>query len=102
MFIGVVIGVIGKTILHQEIVKAIGALISIAGIFVTAFPYISPAPRRKQQPPVSTRSEVQTPAPPIKSLPEDRDIDSIPSITDRTTDLLTNTPVTKPKERGES
>jgi len=38
MFIGVVVGIIGKKLVHEEIVTAIGALVSVAGMFFKAYP----------------------------------------------------------------
>src|SRR5450432_2026272 len=38
MFIGVAIGVIGKTLMHDEIVTVVGVLVSLAGMFLTVYP----------------------------------------------------------------
>ncbi len=100
MFVGVAIGVIGAKLLHKEIVTVTGVLIALIGMFLTAFPYLSPAPRK--------RSESSLPSPPkslshsqtSESLPEANEAAFIPSVTERTTDLLKDLAPTKlgPKE----
>jgi hypothetical protein len=101
MFIGVAIGVIGKMLLHEEIVTVVGILLSLAGMFLVAYPYLSPAPRQKH----SNQSEPKalTPSTPIPSLNEGM-LDYVPSITERTTNLLATpaVPATREKEDGES
>jgi hypothetical protein len=42
MFIGVAIGVVGKKLLHEDIVTVIGVLISLLGMFLTVYPYLAP------------------------------------------------------------
>jgi hypothetical protein len=100
--IGVAIGVIGKTLLHQEIVTVVGVLLSVLGMFLTAYPYVWPSPRQKydSSPPLSP--EVLALSQPAKYLPQGN-LDYLPSITERTTNLLKTPAVTKPKkEDGES
>ena len=46
MFIGVAIGVIGKKLVHDDIVTVVGILLALAGMFMTAYPYLAPSRRR--------------------------------------------------------
>src|ERR671911_99759 len=46
MLIGVAIGVVGKKLLDEDIITVVGVLISLAGIFLVCYPYLSP-PRQK-------------------------------------------------------
>ena len=104
MFIGVAIGVIGKKLVHEDIVTVVGVLVSLAGMFLAAYPYLSPSRPKKYDPSVSTRPEVLTPSQPTKYLPQGSNIEYIPSITERTTDLLKTATATRPKQKedGES
>ena len=45
------IGVIGKKLIHEEIVTVVGILTSLAGMFLTVYPYLSPSPRQKKDSP---------------------------------------------------
>ena len=38
MFIGVAVGIIGKKLVHQDLVTVVGALVSIAGMFFMVYP----------------------------------------------------------------
>ena len=102
MFVGAAIGVVGKKLMHEDIVTVIGILMSLAGMFLAVYPYLVP-PRKKQE--ISPRSQPDELAAsqPAKSLPKEREIDYVPSITERTTDLLENRPAASPehKESGE-
>lgn len=65
MFIGVAIGVIGKKLIHDEIVTVVGVLISLAGMFLAVYPFLSPPLLRKHdssssQPEVLTQSQSTT------------------------------------------
>ncbi len=102
MFIGVAIGVIGKMLIHEEMVTVVGVLVSIVGMFLTVYPYLSPSPRQK--PDSIPSSQLLTPSQPTKYLPQESGIEYVPSITDRTTDLLQNSAPTRTrkKEDGES
>ena len=75
MFIGVAVGIIGKKLVHQELVTVVGA-----------------------QPDILSQSQ------PGKYLPPERTIEYVPSITERTTNLLENSAVAQPKQKedGES
>ncbi len=95
MFVGVAVGVVGKMLMHDEIVTLVGVLVSLVGMFLTVYPYLS-APRREKpetklrsQPEVTlgARSPVVIATAPQKALP-DRPTEYTPSVTERTTDLL--------------
>jgi disulfide bond formation protein DsbB len=92
MFLGVAIGVVGKMVLHNELVTVVGVLLSLLGMFLTAYPYLSSArpPRSRAQssaPMPASQPEVLT-ATEINSLPEAGPTEFIPSVTERTTNLL--------------
>jgi len=100
MFIGVAMGIIGKKLLHDEVITVVGALISVAGMFLAAYPYLSSA--RSHEPSAPSQPAVLTPSQP-KYLPEERSIEQMPSVTERTTDLLKTTVTrTSTKEDGQS
>ena len=101
MFIGVAIGVIGKMLLHEEIVTVIGILLSLAGMFLVAYPYLSSARQKHSHQP--SEPKALTPSTPTPSLNEGR-LDYVPSITERTTNLLATPDVraSREKEDGES
>ena len=104
MFIGVVVGIVGKKLIHEEIVTVIGALVSVAGMFLTAYPYLSPSSRQKFDSRRFSQPEVLVQPQEDKYLPQERNIEYVPSITERTTNLLENSAATraKRKEDGES
>ena len=104
MFIGVAVGIIGKKLVHEDLVTVVGALVSIAGIFLTVYPYLSPSSRRKVDSSPSSQPDILSQSQPGKYLPPDRTIEYVPSITERTTNLLENSAVARPKqnEDGES
>lgn len=88
MFLGVAMGVVGKKLLHQDIVTTVGILVSLAGMFLTVYPYLLPAPRKKYDSLPSSRPEVLKQSQPTKHLPTESNTEFVPSITERTTDLL--------------
>jgi zinc-ribbon domain len=103
MFIGVAIGVTGKKLLHEDIVTVVGVLISLVGIFLTCYPYLSPSRRPRPEPDSSSEPDSLTQSQSPKHLPQGSKIDYVPSITERTTDLLkASATKRKPKEDGES
>jgi hypothetical protein len=104
MFMGAAIGVIGKKLMHDEIVTVVGVLISLAGMFLSAYPYLSPSSPEKYDSSASTQPEELTPSQSTKHLPQESDIEYVPSITERTTDLLKTPTATRPKQKqgGES
>jgi hypothetical protein len=89
MFIGVAIGVIGKMLVHEEVVTVVGVLVSLAGMFLTVYPYLSPSLRRIYVSTASSQPEVPTQSQP-GYLPQESSIEYVPSVTERTTDLLKN------------
>jgi hypothetical protein len=94
-FAGVMIALLGRMLLHQEMVTLVGVLVSLAGMFlIGAAPFLSArqkkrAVRLRAYEPVVPASTATT----AKLLPVGSD-DYIPvSVTENTTNLLT-TPVT--------
>ena len=87
LFLGVAIGVIGKKLLYQDVVTVVGVLISLLGMFLTAFPYLAP-PRRKVLPEVEPQPASFEHSAQAKYLPDQDRVEYIPSITERTTNLL--------------
>jgi hypothetical protein len=99
MFMGVAIGVAGKTLLHDELVTVVGVIVSLAGMFLSAYPYLSPSRPKKYDSGPSTQPEVLTPSQPTKYLPQGSNIEYIPSITERTTNLLKTSTATRPEQK---
>lgn len=99
MLIGTAIGILGKLLMHEDIVTVVGVLISLAGMFLAVYPFLSPSPRQKYDSSPSSQPEVLTPSQPTKSLPQGSNIEYIPSITEGTTDLLKNSATTKPRQK---
>jgi hypothetical protein len=93
MFLGAGLGVVGKMLIHVDAVTVVGILVSLAGMFLTVYPYLSPSRRTKTN--SSPNQEVLTQSQP-KNLHESR-VEYLPSVTERTTDLLKN-PATRPKQ----
>jgi hypothetical protein len=103
MFIGVAIGVIGKMLMHEEMVTVVGVLVSVVGMFLTVYPYLLPSPRQKHDSIPSLQPEVLRQSQPTKYLPPESNIEYVPSISERTTDLLKDSAAIRPgqKQGGE-
>ncbi|MGB8506922.1 MAG: zinc-ribbon domain-containing protein [Pyrinomonadaceae bacterium] len=104
MFIGAAIGITGKTLIHDEVVTVVGALLSLAGMFLVVYPSLSPSPRPKYDSGAASQTGVLTQSKPAKYLPQGSSIEYVPSITERTTSLLKHSAAIRPgrKEDGES
>jgi hypothetical protein len=88
MFIGIAFGAIGKMLIHQDIVTVVGVLLSVAGMFMLAYSSLSPPRPKKYNSIPSAKPEVLTQTQSPKSLSQGSNTDYVPSITERTTDLL--------------
>jgi len=101
MFVGAAIGVVGKKLMHEDIVTVVGIVMSLAGMFLTVYPYLLPGRAKHNTSPSPQPNEL--PAFARKNLPKEREIDYVPSITERTTHLLETPPTARPaqKESGE-
>jgi zinc-ribbon domain len=100
MFVGAVIGVIGKMLIHDQVVTVVGVLFSLVGMFLAVYPYLLPSSRTRDNSGASSQPELQKQSRPTKQLPEERTIEYVPSITERTTDLLKTSGAT-PKQKEE-
>jgi hypothetical protein len=98
MLIGVAIGVVGKKLLHEDIVTVVGVLIALVGIFLEVYPYLAPSRRKEDESSFSSQPEVLAPPKPTEYLPDASTIEYVPSITERTTNLLTNSATRKPEQ----
>lgn len=94
LLLGAAIGVLGKKLLHQDVVTVAGILMSLVGMFLTVFPYLVPARSKKPGSVRRSQPEDLTATQPSKHLAASN-MDYIPSITERTTDLLKNSVATK-------
>ena len=102
MFIGVAIGIIGKKLMHKELITVVGALVSVAGMFLVAYPFLLPWPPKKYDSSPSSQPEVLIQSQPTKSLPQGINSEYLPSITERTTDLLKSSATTSPREEEDA
>ena len=99
MFVGVAISLIGKMLMHQDIVTVVGVLVTLAGMFLTAYPYLSPARPQRHDSTPPTQPDVLTQTPVTKYLPPDGRVEPLPSITERTTDLLKSSAQTRTRTK---
>jgi len=99
MFIGVAIGVIGKMLMHEEIVTVVGVLLTLVGMFLTVYPYLLPSRRRKNEFSSSSQPEVETQSQPTNYLTQGSIIEYVPSITERTTGLLKTSVAARPRQK---
>jgi hypothetical protein len=101
LFAGIAVSIIGKMIIHNEEVGGAGALVSITGMFLTAYFLLSaiykPASAERRLSPEAKLPGAKTTA----QLPPERLADVTPSITERTTDLLEGA-ASQPVERKRS
>lgn len=88
MFMGVALGVVGEKLVHADSVTVVGILLSLLGMFMTAFPYLLPTSSRRSDSRSPSEPKTLGSAPAPKSLPHDREIEYVSSVTERTTDLL--------------
>ena len=98
MLMGVAIGVVGKKLLYVDVVTVVGVLIALAGVFLEVYPYLAPSRRKEDDSSFASQPEVLTPPQSTEYLPEASSIEYVPSITERTTNLLKN-PATKRPEQ---
>lgn len=98
MFIGVTAGVIGKKLMYDDLVTVVGALVSIGGMFLIAYPYLSPFMGRRVHPSPILQANSLGQSHPIQYLPPERSVEYVPSITERTTGLLENSAVSPAKQ----
>jgi hypothetical protein len=98
MFVGVAIGLVGKMILHEEIVTVVGVLVSLAGMLLVAYSSISPA-RLKQQSSIPSSPRELKQSQSTKQLPQGTDVEYVASVTERTTNLLQVPVAARPKQK---
>ena len=98
MFAGAAIGVIGKKLIQADAITVLGVLISLAGMFLTVYPFLSPV-RAKREVSSAAESEplTQTQAP--KMLRHESNTEYVPCVTERTTNLLKNSTTTSANEK---
>ena len=102
MFIGVAIGVIGKMLIEENVVTVVGVLVSLVGMFLTVYPYLAGSPGRKYDVVTTAKPDELRQAQPTRRLPQESNIEYVPSVTERTTDLLKNSSPTKEDKKEES
>ena len=89
MLLGVVIGVLGKKLVHDDIVTVVGVLISLVGMFLVVYKYLAP----KRNLGTESSSKGLSRSEPARYLPNGSNIEYIPSVTEVQTDLLQNSAV---------
>jgi hypothetical protein len=96
MFIGAAIGVLGKILLHNDVVTVVGVLLALAGMLLAVYPFLVPRSSTGTAAEPSPRADVPFRAGPTMQLRDASAFDNIPSVIEETTDLL-KTPVS-PRE----
>lgn len=100
MFIGVINAIFGKMVAHDEMITFTGVLLTVVGMFLTVFPYVFSSSRANNNSASVAQPEQISIIQSHKLLPPENDIDYVPSITERTTNLLNYPIKTKPQESG--
>jgi hypothetical protein len=102
MFIGAALGIVGKMLVHEDIITVVGVLTSLVGMFLVGYPYLSPSRREEGDSSSSSQPEVLTPRQPAKYLPQGSTIEYVPSVTERTTDLLKNSAAKRREQKEDA
>lgn len=92
MFLGAALGVIGKMIVHWEVLTAVGALTAMVGMFLIAYPSLTSLRRGKAASTSPSPEQLPAAQPVERLLPTPGDTDFVPSVTERTTNLLQTQP----------
>jgi hypothetical protein len=88
MFIGIAIGVVGKMILLNSVVTAAGVIVSLAGMLLTMYPFLSGRSSGRQSRLTSNTIDAVHPAEPTKKLnPLAAEVE-VPSVAENTTTRL--------------
>lgn len=93
MFGSLIIAVTGSMLLHLDVVRYVGVIGLIIGIFIVGYAAVGPSSRGKRGRPAADDHELPKAETTRKLAPLNED-DFIPSVTERTTNLL-GTPVSK-------
>lgn len=98
LIMGTGIGVVGKMLIHVDIVTVAGVLISLLGMLLTAAPFVMPSRLSRT---IASRSahEPLEPARATTKLPSLNESDFIPSVVENTTELLKE-PILQPRAHG--
>jgi hypothetical protein len=90
MFVGAIIGIVGKKFVHDDIISGLGALIAIAGIFLISFGSLPTLARGggKSRQSKTARANAAQAKPTVPLLPLELPPQSVSSVTESTTELL--------------
>jgi hypothetical protein len=99
MFIGVAVGVVSKMLIHADSVTVVGVLVSLIGMFLLAYSSLSPSRPKKYNSIPSAEPKVLTQTQTPRSLSPGSNTDYVPSITERTTNLLRSPAATTPPHK---